>query len=84
MKTKGVLVLSLICLTTISLMGTAFSQSPYDLNADGDVNIVDAIELAKAFGAEDGDTNWNPDADFNLNGRIDILDAIALAAHFGQ
>jgi len=65
-------------------MGTAFSQSPYDLDDDGNVNIVDAIILADAFGAENGDPNWNPDADFNLNGRIDILDAIALVAHFGQ
>jgi len=55
-----------------------------DINGDGTVNILDAIRLAGAFGAEPGDQNWNPNADINGDGRVNILDAIILAGHFGE
>ena len=54
-----------------------------DLNFDGKVNILDAINLAAAFGTEPGDAKWNLEADVKINGRINILDAIALASEFG-
>ena len=36
-----------------------------DINGDGTVNMLDAIQLAKYFGLQQGDNGWNPDADLN-------------------
>ena len=55
-----------------------------DVNADGTVNILDAIRLAGAFGAKSGDAKWNPNADINGDGVVNILDAIKLAGNFGK
>jgi hypothetical protein len=57
---------------------------PGDVNADGTVNILDAIILGKAFFATSSSSNWNPNADINGDGVVDILDAIILANHFLQ
>jgi uncharacterized repeat protein (TIGR01451 family) len=54
-----------------------------DVNDDGTVNILDAIKIARAFGATPGSSNWNPNADINGDGVVNILDAIALAKTFG-
>jgi hypothetical protein len=55
---------------------------PGDVNGDGVVNILDAIQLANAFLARPGDPNWNPNADINGDNDINILDAILLANNF--
>ena len=55
-----------------------------DINGDDEVNILDAILLAKAYPSAPGDPNWNPNADLNESGNVDVLDAILLAKHFGD
>lgn len=48
------------------------------------VNILDAIQMAQAFGSQPGYPNWNPKADLNGDGKVNILDAITLSANFGN
>ncbi|RLI44761.1 hypothetical protein DRO69_06640 [Candidatus Bathyarchaeota archaeon] len=54
-----------------------------DLNKDDKVNILDAILLAGAFGAKEGDPKYSRTIDINGDGRINILDAILLSGVFG-
>jgi hypothetical protein len=55
-----------------------------DINFDGTVNILDAIDLSNSFGKSTGQTGFNPNADFDDNGAINILDAITLANNYNQ
>jgi hypothetical protein len=56
---------------------------PGDLNADGVVNILDAVVLSDAFNSVPGTSSWNANADINGDNVVNILDAIILANHFG-
>jgi hypothetical protein len=55
-----------------------------DLNQDGIVNVLDAIQTASAFGSHVGDPGWNEQADINRDGVVNILDVIVLANNFGK
>jgi ABC-type transport system substrate-binding protein len=55
-----------------------------DINADGVVDIFDAVLLAGAAGSTPSASNWNPDADLNKDLIVDLFDAVILAAHAGQ
>jgi parallel beta-helix repeat protein len=55
-----------------------------DLNHDGIVNILDAVQEASLFGCSPGHPLWNSDADLNQDGTIDILDMIIMAENFGK
>lgn len=55
-----------------------------DVNGDGTVNILDAIHIARAFGAKPSDPYWNPNADINGDGVVNIIDAISLAGYWGE
>jgi hypothetical protein len=57
---------------------------PGDINGDKKVNILDAIQLANAFGTKPGNPNWNPNADINCDNKVNILDAIVLGNYFNQ
>ena len=50
--------------------------SPYDLNKDGTVNVLDLILTAQNFGSTEGDINGD--------GTTNILDLILVAQHFGD
>lgn len=58
--------------------------SDVDLNFDGQVNILDVVAAALAFGSEPGQPNWNIEADVNGDGKINILDIVAIALKFGE
>lgn len=64
--------------------GYFFNSSPYDLNKDGDVDIVDVVIVASAFGKEEGDPGWDPRADVNGDGLVDIFDLVLIGTHFGE
>lgn len=53
-----------------------FVKMPGDLNDDYVVGETDLLLLAQAYGAIDGDGNWNPSADFDGNGQIDMADLV--------
>jgi hypothetical protein len=57
---------------------------PGDVNGDGTVNILDAIQVSNSFLATPSSSNWNPNADINSDNVVNILDAIILANHFLQ
>jgi parallel beta-helix repeat protein len=62
-------------------------MSPYmpgDVNHDARVNIVDISIIARAFGTQSEDTNWNPHADLDGNGKINIIDISKAAKEFGN
>jgi hypothetical protein len=55
-----------------------------DVNADGVVDIFDAITLANAFASVPASQNWNGNADINGDNYIDIFDAILLSTNFNK
>ena len=52
-----------------------------DVNRDGEVSILDMIQVAGYLGA---DASANPEADVNDDGVVSILDLIAVASHLGE
>lgn len=50
-------------------------ESPYDLNADGEINILDLVLVAQAIGEADSS------ADVNGDGVVNILDLVQIANH---
>jgi hypothetical protein len=55
-----------------------------DINADGIVDIFDAVMLAAAAGSRPGSPNWDPNCDLNCDTIVDIFDAVMLAANAGK
>ena len=51
------------------------------MNQDGQVNILDLIQVAQSFGA---DVSVNPQLDVNSDGTINILDLLAVAQNFSE
>ena len=62
-------------LVSSSLLKT---EVPYDVKADGVVNILDLVFVASQFGASD------PKADVNADGTVNILDLTLVAQNFGN
>ena len=54
------------------------TETPYDVNADGTVNILDLVFVASWFGQTD------PKADVNADGIVNILDLTLIAQNFGN
>ena len=48
-------------------------ETPYDLNADGEINILDLVIVANALGES------NSEADLNSDGIVNILDLVLVA-----
>ena len=51
---------------------------PWDVNQDGEVNIIDLMQVAQYLGE---DASANPQSDVNKDGSIGILDLIVVAQH---
>jgi len=73
--------------------GYFVNGSPYDLNKDGHVDILDIRIVARAFGSmavddpatpHDETELWNPIADVNADGRVNIFDLRLVAKHYGE
>ncbi len=54
------------------------TERPYDVNADGTVNILDLVFVASHFGQTD------PKADVNADGTVNILDLTLIVQNFGN
>ena len=62
---------------------SSLSSTPWDLNWDGVVNILDVVIVARYFGKQITEpTIPNPDVDGN--GSVDILDLAKVGIHFGE
>lgn len=55
-----------------------------DINRDGKVRLQDLFKLAQAYWSEEGDPNWNPDADLNNDERIRLQDLFLLATDYWE
>jgi hypothetical protein len=56
-----------------------------DVNGDGAVDLYDAVILLAAYGAVEGDPNWNPECDLCPEwGIINLYDAVMLNYKYGQ
>jgi expansin (peptidoglycan-binding protein) len=51
---------------------------------DGSINMLDVIEVAKAYNAVQNDKNYNKKVDLNQDGKINIADIVLIAKHFGK
>ncbi|MFQ5999166.1 MAG: CARDB domain-containing protein [Candidatus Bathyarchaeia archaeon] len=68
-----------------TLIGTIKVRLNGDIDGNGEVDIVDVVIVALAFGSKPGDLNWNPEADIKPEwDLIDIVDIVAVAIHFGD
>ncbi|MFC1850114.1 M28 family peptidase [candidate division CSSED10-310 bacterium] len=54
-----------------------------DIDSSGRVDGLDLLILSLAFGASEGDDNFNPEADLDYSGAIDGDDLAILKANFG-
>jgi len=62
---------------------TSVSCYPYDLDCDGDVDILDISAVAYCYGTSVGEEAYNPAYDMDSDGDIDILDVTAIAYEYG-
>jgi len=59
------------------------ANQPWDVNEDGETNILDLILVARHFGEEIAASSY-PNPDVNGDGRVDILDLALVAKHFRE
>lgn len=64
--------------------GLVYVGTPGDINADGIVDVFDAVILAGAAGSLPCEPRYRPNSDINEDGIIDVLDAVILAGCIGQ
>ena len=56
-----------------------------DMNGDGVIDIYDVTTASSIYGSQEGDPDWNPDADVAPQwGIIDIYDLVTIASRYGQ
>jgi len=56
----------------------------YDFDDNGVIDMRDIRRVAKAFGSQPGDLNWDPVVDVNGDNKIDMRDIRAVAKNFGK
>jgi hypothetical protein len=57
---------------------------PGDINGDFQVGHKDLLLLASAYGSENGNPRYIPEADIDCTGKIDHKDLLILAANYGK
>lgn len=56
-----------------------------DVNCDSIVNVNDIVEAIAGFNTEDGELNWNSNANFAPHwNKLDLHDLITIAYHYGE
>ncbi len=55
----------------------------YDFDCDCDVDIVDVSQVARRWGTDEGDPDYDPQFDLDDDGDIDIVDVAIIAAAWG-
>ena len=59
---------------------TTIAPVPWDLNADGTVNVLDLVQVANQF----GESGVGLAGDVNMDGQVNILDLVQVASYFGK
>ena len=65
----------------IVVEGDGPTKPAWDVNQDGQVNVLDLILVAQYLG---GDASANPQSDVNGDGTINVLDLVVVAQHLGE
>ena len=65
----------------IVVEGEVSTRLAEDVNQDGQVNVIDLIQVAQSLGE---DPSLNPQVDVNSDGTINILDLITVAQYLGE
>jgi hypothetical protein len=55
-----------------------------DVDGDGDVDLADLATLLGAYGACEGEPDYNAAADFDDSGCVDLADLATLLGHYGE
>jgi len=55
-----------------------------DLNDSFNVDLFDVVIVARAFGSQPNETEWNPVANINIDKYINIFDIVIIALNFGK
>lgn len=63
---------------------TIVSRYPYDIDDDGDVDIVDIQLVAARWNTKKGDAKYDPFCDIDGDRDIDVVDIQRVAAHWGE
>ncbi len=74
---------NVLALTTRDGTLTVTACSPYDMDCDGDIDIVDIMTVASHWGCQQGDACYDSKYDLNRNGRVDIVDIMQVASRWG-
>ena len=73
---------------TLTLVGSAFAQTPTaadaDFNGNGEVDIPDFFQFADAYGSKSKDANYDAKFDLDGNGEVDNPDYLIFVDLFGQ
>ena len=76
--------LTVCLLSVVSAQEVDFDgQLVSDVNADGIINILDLVLVAKHFD-QMPDDDLSPNPDINGDGTVNILDLTLIASHFGK
>ncbi len=59
---------------------TTIAPVPWDVNADGTVNILDLVQVANQF----GESGEGLAGDVNKDGQVNVLDLVQVASYFGK
>jgi plastocyanin len=57
---------------------------PGDVNPDGTVDILDAVQLGQGWRSRAGGPDYSSAADLTGDGRVDVFDAVVLGQNFGR
>ncbi len=68
----------ILCFGFAALIYGSGSEAPWDVNQDGEVNVLDLVLVGQNFGTT------NPVADVNGDGTVNVLDLVLVAQHFGE
>jgi len=82
--TKTFLALLILLMVASAFSWKAANCASYDVNGDGEVNILDIIQWSNAFGTASGDPGFDAAADVNEDAVIDVFDAVAISLHYGE
>jgi len=55
-----------------------------DIDEDGDVDIMDIVIMAKAYGSEDGAPEYDPRCDLDKNNKVQLFDIVIAAGNYGK